>query len=214
MPGELADVLLVHLDRLDETTRRWCASSRSPGARSATTCWPRSPTSAPTELEGALRTAVESHVLVASRGGTYAFRHALLGEAVYDDLLPGERVRLHADFVAALGEGRAVGTAAELAQHARRADDRRSRSAPRSRPGEEALAVGGPSEAATHFLDALELIDTSRTPVPDVDALALARRCAEALIAAGRVPKAVKVLRARLADAAGRRAPTSTVASC
>ena len=147
----------------------------------------------------ALRTAVESHVLVASRGGTYAFRHALLGEAVYDDLLPGERVRLHADFVSALGEGRAIGTAAELAQHARRADDRPVAVRASIEAGEEALAVGGPSEAATHFLDALELIDTSREPIPDVDAYALARRCADALIAAGRVPKAVKVLRARLA---------------
>ena len=81
----------------------------------------------------------------------------------------------------------------------------RSPSVPRSRPGEEALAVGGPSEAATHFLDALELIDTSRTPVTDVDALALVRRCAEALVAAGRVPKAVKVLRARLATMPARR---------
>mgnify|MGYP003340927396 CR=1 FL=1 len=67
--------------------------------------------------------------------------------------------------------------------------------------GEEALAVGGPSEAATHFLDALELIDTSRSPVTDVDAFALARRCAEALIASGRVPKAVKVLRQKAREA-------------
>ncbi|HEY0644288.1 MAG TPA: hypothetical protein VGD39_12760, partial [Nocardioides sp.] len=152
----------------------------------------------PTELEAALRTAVEANVLVASRGGTYAFRHALLGEAVYDDLLPGERARLHADFVSALGEGRAVGTAAELAQHARRADDRPVAIRASIEAGEEALAVGGPSEAATHVLDALELIDTSRVPVADIDAFVLARRCAEALIASGRVPKAVKVLRARL----------------
>ena len=102
----------------------WCASCRWPGARSATACSPPSPTSTPPSSRRALRTAVEANVLVASRGGTYAFRHALLGEAVYDDLLPGERMRLHADFVSALGEGRAVGTAAELAQHARRADDR------------------------------------------------------------------------------------------
>ena len=108
-------------------------------------------------------------------------------------------MRLHADFVSALGEGRAVGTAAELAQHARRADDRPVAIRASIEAGEEALAVGGPSEAATHFLDALELIDTSRVPIPGVDAFALARRCADALIAAGRVPKAVKVLRARLA---------------
>ena len=200
VPGELADVLLVHLDRLDETARQVTRVVSVAGRQVSHGLLAAVSDLGPTELETALRTAVEANVLVASRGGTYAFRHALLGEAVYDDLLPGERVRLHADFVSALGEGRAVGTAAELAQHARRADDRPVAVRASIEAGEEALAVGGPSEAATHFLDALELIDTSRTPVPDVDALALVRRCAEALIAAGRVPKAVKVLRARLAS--------------
>jgi len=28
----------------------------------------------------------------------YAFRHALLAEAVYDDLLPGEKARIHAAY--------------------------------------------------------------------------------------------------------------------
>ncbi|MDR7253432.1 DNA-binding CsgD family transcriptional regulator/tetratricopeptide (TPR) repeat protein [Nocardioides sp. BE266] len=199
VPGELADVLLVHLDRLGETTRRVVRLVSVAGRQVSHGMLAAVSDLDPTDLEAALRDAVEANVLVASRGGTYAFRHALLGEAVYDDLLPGERVRLHADFVSALGEGRAVGTAAELAQHARRADDRPVAIRASIEAGEEALAVGGPSEAATHFLDALELIDTSRTPITDIDAHSLARRCAEALIAAGRVPKAVKVLRSRIA---------------
>ena len=199
VPGELADVLLVHLDRLDEVTRRVVRIVSVAGRQVSHSLLAAVSDLAPHELEAALRTAVEANVLAASRGDTYAFRHALLGEAVYDDLLPGERVRLHADFVSALGEGRAVGTAAELAQHARRADDRPVAIRAAVEAGEEALAVGGPSEAATHFLDALELIDTSRTQVTDLDPLTLVRRCAEALVAAGRVPKAVKVLRSRLA---------------
>jgi DNA-binding NarL/FixJ family response regulator len=199
VPGELADVLLVHLDRLDETTRQVVRLVSVAGRQVSHGLLAAVSDLDATQLEGALRAAVDAHVLTASRGGTYAFRHALLGEAVYDDLLPGERSRLHAAFVSALGEGRAMGTAAELAQHARRADDRPVAVRASIEAGEEALAVGGPSEAATHFLDALELIDTAREPVPDVDAFVLARRCAEALIASGRVPKAVKVLRARLA---------------
>ena len=199
VPGELADVLLVHLDRLDDTTRQVVRLVSVAGRQVSHELLAAVSDLGAAELETALRNAVESHVLVASRGGTYAFRHALLGEAVYDDLLPGERVRLHADFVSALGEGRAIGTAAELAQHARRADDRPVAVRASVEAGEEALAVGGPSEAATHFLDAIELVDTARVAVPDVDAVALTRRCADALVAAGRVPKAVKVLRARLA---------------
>ncbi len=199
VPGELADVLLVHLDRLDDSTRRVVRIVSVAGRQVSHDLMAAVSDVEPAELEGALRDAVESHVLVVSHGGTYAFRHALLGEAVYDDLLPGERMRLHADFVSALGEGRVIGTSAELAQHARRADDRPVAIRASIEAGEEAMAVGGPSEAASHFLDALELIDTSRTPPTDIDAHALTRRCAEALVAAGRVPKAVKVLRARLA---------------
>jgi DNA-binding CsgD family transcriptional regulator/tetratricopeptide (TPR) repeat protein len=45
-------------------------------------------------LERDLREAVEAGVLVADGLG-YAFRHALLREAVEADLLPGERARLH-----------------------------------------------------------------------------------------------------------------------
>ena len=42
-----------------------------------------------------------ANVLLATRDG-YSFRHALIREAVYNDLLPGEGERLHARFAAAL----------------------------------------------------------------------------------------------------------------
>ena len=53
------------------------------------------PDAEPARTEDALRDAVEAGLLV-NVDDTYAFRHALLQEAVYGDLLPGERVRLHA----------------------------------------------------------------------------------------------------------------------
>ena len=43
-------------------------------------------------MEGA-REAVANQVLVTDADGDYAFRHALVGEAVHGDLLPGERHR-------------------------------------------------------------------------------------------------------------------------
>jgi DNA-binding CsgD family transcriptional regulator len=46
-------------------------------------------------LHDALREAVGEQVLMAGDDGQLFFRHALLREAVYDDLLPGERVELH-----------------------------------------------------------------------------------------------------------------------
>src|SRR5205807_4495993 len=50
---------------------------------------------APQPLQAALREAVAEQVLVAGDDGRLLFRHALLREALYDDLLPGERVDLH-----------------------------------------------------------------------------------------------------------------------
>ena len=45
----------------------------------------------PAPLRDALREAVASHIVVTVGDESYGFRHALLREVVYDDLLPGER---------------------------------------------------------------------------------------------------------------------------
>jgi DNA-binding CsgD family transcriptional regulator len=49
----------------------------------------------PEALHVALREAVAEQVLVACEAPRLGFRHALLREAMYDDLLPGERSELH-----------------------------------------------------------------------------------------------------------------------
>jgi DNA-binding NarL/FixJ family response regulator len=78
-------------------------------------------------LEAMMREAVAAGLIVATAEGptaVYAFRHALLQEAVYDDLLPTERRRYHARYAAALGampvpEGAAGAShLAALAHHA------------------------------------------------------------------------------------------------
>jgi DNA-binding CsgD family transcriptional regulator len=58
----------------------------------------------PDALHLALREAVAEQVLVAGEDGRLAFRHALLREALYDDLLPGERSELHLALAQALEE--------------------------------------------------------------------------------------------------------------
>ena len=58
------------------------------------------------ELEQALRDAVAHHVLVADASDAYVFRHALLREAIYTELLPGERSRLHARYAKLLRRAR------------------------------------------------------------------------------------------------------------
>ena len=200
IPTELVDVLLVRLDGLDERTLEVVRVASVAGRHVSHELLAAVTGLGPSELEGALRSAVESHVLEQARGASYAFRHALLGEAVYDDLLPGERARLHTAFSTALQSGAAAGTAAELALHARRAGDRLTAAVASIEAGNQAFAVGGPNEAAMQFLEAWRLL-VDLPEVPDeLDIHALVRRCAEAFIASGRVSKAVTTLRSHLAS--------------
>ncbi len=80
-------------------------------------------------LHEALRAAVAEQVLVTVAGGAFAFRHALLREALYDDLLPGERVELHRalarllEQTEAISDDREVERAAMIAGHYAAAGD-------------------------------------------------------------------------------------------
>ena len=157
LPADLAEVLLVRLDRLDESARQVVRAASVAGRRVTHELLAVATDLDDAALDESLRTAVERNILVAS-DRHYAFRHALLGEAVYDDLLPGERVRLHGRYAAAIGDGRARGTAAELARHARLAHDDETALKASVQAGHEAAQVGGPDEAAQHFERALRLL--------------------------------------------------------
>ena len=54
------------------------------------------------QLDDALRSAIDHKVLTRIGDESYQFRHALLAEAIRDDLLPGERRRIHAAYLDAL----------------------------------------------------------------------------------------------------------------
>ncbi|MCD4524296.1 helix-turn-helix transcriptional regulator [Nocardioides sp. cx-173] len=210
VPADLADVLLVRLDRLDESARQVVRAASASGRKVAHDMLEAASGLDAEALEEGLRGAVEMNVLVAEHG-RYAFRHALLGEAVYDDLLPGERVRLHRQYAVALSEGRARGTAAELARHARLANDLDTALSASIRAGNEASTVGGPDEAAYHFQQALELLaDPARHADADLDLSKLVVATADALTASGDPERAVAVIQEQLdrlpadAGAAGR----------
>ena len=79
-------------------------------------------------LQVALREAVAEHVLVAGDDNQLAFRHALLREALYDDLLPGERGELHLALARMLEQRASTGDrdfarAATIARHYAAAGD-------------------------------------------------------------------------------------------
>lgn len=194
VPADLADVLLVRLDRLDDTARQVVRAASVAGRKVSHEMLAGASGLDLGALDEGLRKAVEMNVLVASPG-SYSFRHALLGEAVYDDLLPGERVRLHTQYVAALQSGAVRGTAAELARHARLANDLDTALSASIQAGNEAMRVGGPDEAAYHYQQALELLsDPRRSAQVDLDLSKLVVSAAEALSASGDPERSVKVL--------------------
>ena len=98
----------------------------------------------------------------AATGDQVDFRHGLLREAVYDDLLPGERNRAHAQLAAALestsGAAPTVGSLTRLAFHWDAAHDQPKAFAARLRAG-VALAKLGHPESLAHLERALEMWD-------------------------------------------------------
>ena len=206
LPEALADLLLVRLDRLDDDARLVVRAAAVSGRRVPHLLLERVLRDQAVSLDAALRTAVERNVLVPMGGDGYAFRHALLAEAVYDDLLPGERVRLHAAYVDALQQGGVGGTAAELARHARLANDLVTAARASVAAGDEAMRVAGADEASRHYELALELAtdspDVTRSigegPDGPLDLVELTARACEAAIASGQTYRAIALARDQL----------------
>ncbi|TAM82391.1 MAG: helix-turn-helix transcriptional regulator, partial [Jatrophihabitans sp.] len=156
LPWQLADVLLVRLDRLGDAAREVVRFAAVGGRRVNHELLTAVVRIAPDALDAALREAVDAHVLEPTPSGRgYTFRHALLAEAVYDDLLPGERVRLHAAYAQALATD--GGAAAELARHARASHDVPTAYRASLVAGEDAMRLAAPREALQHLQTALEL---------------------------------------------------------
>ncbi|HEY5149399.1 MAG TPA: AAA family ATPase, partial [Mycobacterium sp.] len=122
----------------------------------------------PAALDAALRDCVSAQLLTVEQDGRgYAFRHALTREAVYGELLPGQRAGLHAAVAEALEQSQRwqLGGAAELAYHWWEAD--RPAEALRCcvRAAGDAAAVFGYTEAARFYEQAMTL--WSRVPDPE-----------------------------------------------
>ncbi|MGC5018249.1 helix-turn-helix transcriptional regulator [Micromonospora sp. DT47] len=123
----LRDLLLARVDRLPDAAQRVLRIAAAGGTRFAHQLLAEVAGLPEHELEDALRAAVAAQLVVADPDGDYEFRHALVREAVHDELLPGEHARLHARYAAAIeaqphlvAAGRAP---AEIAHHWHAAHD-------------------------------------------------------------------------------------------
>jgi len=122
VPQTVRDLMLARFSGLDEPGRHLVRTAAVIGATA-----PQGWLAAAAGLDdrvtsGAARSAVERGLLIAGGDGTsYHFRHALLRQAVLDELLPDERVALHRAIAAALTADPAVAVGidrvAELARH-------------------------------------------------------------------------------------------------
>ncbi len=87
LPTELADLLLVRLERLDGNSRLAVRAASVASRQVPHDLLAHASGLQDGDLDLALRAAVEANVLLPVGGNGYLFRHALLAEAVYDDLL-------------------------------------------------------------------------------------------------------------------------------
>ena len=102
LPESLRDLLIASVRRLPEETQEVVRVASAGGERTG-----HGLLAAVTGLDGsvlarALRPAVAANVLLTD-SDSYVFRHALIREAVHDELLPGERGQVHGRFAEAIG---------------------------------------------------------------------------------------------------------------
>ncbi|GAA1942489.1 helix-turn-helix transcriptional regulator [Microbacterium deminutum] len=113
-PETLRDILLARYDQLADATQRMLRLIAAGGVRVEHELLVAVCDESPDAIDAAASEAIAGNVLVVD-DTAYAFRHALVREAIHDQLLPGERVRFHTRYAQALlehtGAGAADGTA-------------------------------------------------------------------------------------------------------
>lgn len=120
LPESLRDLVLAQITRLPEPTQDLLRTMAASPGQVTHALVARVSGLDDARLTDALRPAVAANVLVATADG-YAFRHALIREAVHAEALPGEHSRLHKRFAEAIEADPELvpqaRTAAELAHH-------------------------------------------------------------------------------------------------
>ena len=168
LPAGLADLLLARMERLSASAQQVLRAAAVTGRRVDDELVRRASGLDDLVYEDAVREAVAHQLLVPDGDHGYAFRHALLREAIYADLMPGERTRLHNRLAELLSDERRLaevpGTAAELAHHCLASHDIQGAFAASVLAGEEAERLAAPAEAHRHYDEALSLWDRVTDP--------------------------------------------------
>src|ERR1700744_4611219 len=94
LPAGLASLLLSRVEQLSDAPQQVLRAAAAAGRKADDELVMAASGLRADEYEAAVREAVTHQLLVPHGTEGYVFRHALLREAVYADLLPGERTRL------------------------------------------------------------------------------------------------------------------------
>jgi DNA-binding CsgD family transcriptional regulator/tetratricopeptide (TPR) repeat protein len=207
LPGSLRDILLDRIAALPEATQRMLRAAAVAGIRAEDSLLARVTGLPEEDLDAAIREAVARQILVVDeRAGTYRLRHALLSEAVYADILPGERRRLHAAIATWLTDlerlsvGGTGGTEGELAHHwfaAGRLPEALEMSAAASRAATAVHAHADALRQAERVLGLWDRVSDAESRV-GMDLVEMLRAAAESAHLAGSAARAVDLDRKAL----------------
>ena len=197
LPETLADVILGRVSQLSEPTQAVLHDAAVLGYEVDDVLLEQV-TGRP--VTAALREAVSDQLLVID-GDSCRFRHALVREALYDDLLPGERERLHVRTAEAIeGYDRLDEHVrwALLAHHWDAAGMTVRAYTASLEAGQEAERVHAFADAAAQYERALRLYD--RLPDPGIERSELLLRAANAVHASSLSRRAVTLAEAALRE--------------
>ncbi len=169
LPGSLSDVLHARLERLDPAVQILAGIASVAGRRVSEELLSAVATGEPAfaadgSFDRALREAVAHHVLATEDARWIVFRHALLAEAVYADLLPGEVTGLHRAYQRRIAADPSLGSPAELAHHALRAHELPVALSASFAAAQEAADVLAPAESLRHLETVISLWDAVPEP--------------------------------------------------
>jgi DNA-binding NarL/FixJ family response regulator len=199
VPQTVREVVITRLARLTEGARQLSRLASVIGRTVSHDLLAELANLSEVDIGGSVRDLIHHGQLVTAGDDGYAFRHALIREAIYADLLPGERRAAHGR-VARLLAGRAT-PVAELAHHWDAAGEADEALVASVRAGESASAAFAPAEAHAHYERALRRWPQAAEPaaLTGLDLDTLLERAAAAASIASRNVRAVELTKQRLA---------------
>lgn len=204
LPDSLRDLLLVRVEQLSTTAQEVLQLLATGGVRVEDAVLTEVADLDPVPLEDALREAVSANIIRVD-GTAYAFRHALLREALHDDLLPGAHARLHARYAEVLDRKPELMLrgAAAAAHHWYAAHEQERAFSAYLRAAAEARDSYAHAETLRMLERVLELWHRMPDPagVADTDRIGILHRASRAAEDAGDPERALSLIEAAIAEA-------------